>query len=289
VSSFVRAILPFVLLSTSHVVSAAQCPPEMVQVHESCVDRFEISTVDDKSGEKLSPFYPPERRWFEFVFGVWETQRWTVGDPNARAMPLPELSPWQRGHDPSPRAVSARGVVPQGYLSYFSAKRACERAGKRLCSEKEWQTACRGESDTLFPYGDSYRKAPCNVDQPHHPAFVLHGLSSAGHLDPRLNLLVVGDEEPVLWLTGSSEQCRSRWGDDGIYDMVGNLDEWVDTLEGAFRGGFYARKTQKGCEARISSHANTYFDYSTGARCCKDAALDVLPPRPSVAPVKPAP
>jgi formylglycine-generating enzyme len=256
---------------------AAPCPADMVQVRATCVDRFEISTVDDATKEKLSPFYPPERRWYEFVFGAWETQRWTVGTPNARAMPLPELSAWQRRNEPSPRAVSERGVVPQGYLSYYSAKRACERAGKRLCSELEWQTACRGEGDTTFPYGQTYREAPCNVAQPHHPAFVLHGLSSAGHLDPRLNLLLVGDEEPVLWPTGASEQCRSRWADDGIYDMVGNLDEWVDTLEGAFRGGFYARKTQKGCDARISNHSAAYFDYSTGARCCKDATLGEAP------------
>jgi hypothetical protein len=53
--------------------------------------------------------------------------------------------------------------------------------------------------------------------------------------------------------------------------MVGNLDEWVLDERGVFRGGFYARKSDKGCGARISSHGATYFDYSTGARCCQDA------------------
>lgn len=251
--------------------AAAPCPAEMVAVESYCVDRFEMSTVDHESKEPLSPFYPPEKRWYGFVFDAWEVQRTWVGEPNARNMPLPELSHFQKQFDPRPRAVSARGVVPQAYLSYHSAKRACERAGKRLCSDREWERACRGESDTQYPYGAAYRDAPCNVSRPHHPAFVLHSLSSSGHLDPRLNLLVIDGDEPVLWLTGASEQCRSRWGDDAIYDMVGNLDEWVDTLEGAFRGGFYARKTDKGCAARISSHSASYFDYSTGARCCKDA------------------
>lgn len=244
----------------------------MVQVESYCVDRFEITTVDQSTGTALSPFYPPERRWYAFVFDAWEVQRWSVGEPNARIMPLPELSAFQQSGDPAPMARSARGVVPQAYLSYYSAKRACERAGKRLCSDREWERACRGRDDTPFPYGTTYRDSPCNVSRPHHPAYVLHSLSSAGHLDPRLNLLVIGGDEPVLWSTGASEQCRSRWGDDAIYDMVGNLDEWVDAPEGAFRGGFYARKTQKGCEARISSHSAAYFDYSTGTRCCQDAA-----------------
>ena len=51
--------------------------------------------------------------------------------------------------------------------------------------------------------------------------------------------------------------------------MVGNLDEWVDEPGGAFLGGFYSRATQNGCEARVTEHPPEYFDYSTGARCCR--------------------
>jgi len=40
--------------------------------------------------------------------------------------------------------------------------------------------------------------------------------------------------------------------------------------DGMFLGGFYARSTTKGCDAQISSHAPSYFDYSTGTRCCAD-------------------
>ena len=38
---------------------------------------------------------------------------------------------------------------------------------------------------------------------------------------------------------------------------------------GAFAGGFYARGTRDGCEARIRSHPPDYFDYSLGTRCCR--------------------
>jgi hypothetical protein len=44
----------------------------------------------------------------------------------------------------------------------------------------------------------------------------------------------------------------------------------VEDESGTFRGGFYARATTKGCEAQVASHSPDYFDYSTGARCCRD-------------------
>jgi hypothetical protein len=53
--------------------------------------------------------------------------------------------------------------------------------------------------------------------------------------------------------------------------MVGNLDEWVEgETRPVFVGGFYARSTTKGCEARVDSHAPAYYDYSLGTRCCLD-------------------
>jgi hypothetical protein len=55
--------------------------------------------------------------------------------------------------------------------------------------------------------------------------------------------------------------------------MVGNLDEWVEAERPGFRGGFYARATTKGCEAEVKSHALSYYDYSTGTRCCKDSGV----------------
>jgi formylglycine-generating enzyme required for sulfatase activity len=161
--------------------------------------------------------------------------------------------------------------VPQGYLSYFMAKRACENAGKRLCSEREWSLACRGQAGTRFPYGRSFDRPACNVSHGLHPAHVLHGVSSIGHTDPRLNLVYLDGERPLLASTGSSEVCASRWGQDRIYDMVGNVDEWVEARVPTFRGGFYARGTSKGCDAQVTNHAASYYDYSIGARCCRDA------------------
>ena len=244
-----------------------RCSPDMVRVHSFCIDRWEVRTVDVASGEPLSPYYAPNPKLAASVRDTWLCEQSSVGSPAARALPLPELSSFQREHSYEPRAVSEGSVVPQAYMSYHTAKKACENAHKRLCTKDEWVSACRGQKDTQFPYGDTFRAGRCNVHRAIHPGYVLHASSSLGLLDPRLNLVEEGDD-PLLHLTGSTSNCASEWGADKIFDMVGNLDEWVE--DSMFLGGFYARSTTKGCDAQISSHAESYFDYSTGTRCCAD-------------------
>lgn len=167
-----------------------------------------------------------------------------------------------------PLGRSVSGVLPQGYLSANQAEAACAAGGKRLCSEAEWVTACRGEDQRDFPYGDKYEQGTCNVYRESHPSAMLHDNSARYHDDPRNHLVEVAGR-PFLQETGMS-RCASRWGDDAVFDMVGNLDEWVADAEGVFVGGFYSRGTRSGCQSRVSAHVRSYADYSTGARCCKD-------------------
>lgn len=250
------------------------CPADMVRVHEFCIDRWEASMVDRRSGRPLSPFYPPQPRLLRRVLELWQRERTTLGPAAARAMPLPPPT-WQAASEFQPMAVSRPGVVPQAYMSYFTARTACANAGKRLCTEKEWITACRGSSGTAFPYGLTYVPGRCNVYRPYHPGFLLHGSSSTGHTDPRLNLVIEQGTDFLLRPTGATPSCASQWNQDVIYDMVGNLDEWIDDEAGVFLGGFYARSTRQGCEAKIASHAPSYYDYSLGVRCCRDSGSSV--------------
>jgi hypothetical protein len=260
---------------TSSGVRSLGCPAEMVQVLDFCIDRFEIGTVERETSEPLSPFYPPEPRLVANIYQSWILERRLVGPDAARELPLPELPLIQREKARyAPRAVSRSGIVPQAYLSYHLAKRACENADKRLCSEREWVTACKGRAGRKFPYGDNFDPSRCNVYRHVHPAEVLHGSASYGHRDPRLNLLFEADGGPLLRLTGGSPGCASSWGSDRIYDMVGNIDEWVEAEPPVFVGGFYARSTREGCEAKVGSHAAAYYDYSTGTRCCRSLASD---------------
>lgn len=242
-----------------------------------CVDRYEARLSDQATGKPLSPYYVPSAKAAIGAAKFWKSARLEVGSAKAKAMPLPELFPWESRGEVTPMAVSEAHAVPQGYASGVTAERACKNAGKRLCSLDEWRTACRGERERDFPYGDGdrYVAGKCNVFRDSHPAAVLHGDPSQGHSDPRLNLVRAHDG-PLLRKTGTSSECVSVWGEDGIVDMVGNLDEWIDDPEGTFVGGFYARSTKAGCQARIESHSYDYQDYSTGIRCCRDASASDL-------------
>jgi formylglycine-generating enzyme required for sulfatase activity len=236
-----------------------------------CVDRFEATIVDAATGAPLSPDYPTTPNLLDFALAEWATGRERTGNVHARAFPLPWIAPARLGAKVEPLAVSRLGVRPNGYVTGVVAAAACSAAGKRLCTLDEFVTACRGEGDTQFPYGDAYEDGVCNVFREEHPAALLHDNASVGHLDPRLNR-VWSKGRPLLQRTGESPGCRSRWGDDAVYDMVGNLDEWVEEGNGAFAGGFYSRSTRSGCDAVVSVHPKSYLDYSTGVRCCRDAA-----------------
>jgi sulfatase modifying factor 1 len=247
----------------------SRCPPEMVDVRaDFCIDRYEAVLLDANSGQRLSPYYHPTRGQTIASLRSWQERALSIGSPEARALPVPAPPEWQLEGAIAAMAHVERGAVPNGYLNRTVASAACEAAGKRLCTSEEWVTACKGHRGTRFPYGDSYVEGRCNVFRNLHPARVLHGNASEGHLDPRLNQ-VREDDDPLLRVTGGTPECRSEWGADAVYDMVGNLDEWVSDAGGVFVGGFFSRATRQGCEARIESHPPEYFDYSLGVRCCR--------------------
>jgi formylglycine-generating enzyme len=174
------------------------------------------------------------------------------------------------------KAVTHSGVKPQGYISKNEAEDACRAAHKRLCTGEEWVKACKGKKPTTFPYGDERKSGYCN-DSGRAPLVALHpdlgpeGVYASGTAmnDPRIN------EAPnTVAPTGSFAKCRNAFG---VFDMVGNLHEWVADVHGGsrgtFRGGYYqdTHLNGDGCGYQTVAHDVSYHDYSTGFRCCADA------------------
>ncbi len=211
-----------------------------------CIDRYEASLERQSPGGKASP-WPGNQRID--TLGL-EQELFAVAEP---------------------------GRKPQGYVSAVQAAAACEQSGKRLCKADEWIAACRGPEDTLYPYGNERRPDVCNdrfekLDD--HPVVRLFREVAEPGTDPKLMWFPRYMNDPRLHEyprsvapSGEFEQCTNGYG---VYDMVGNLHEWVDDAEGTFLGGFFMDTFQngEGCAYRTRAHTIEYHDYSTGFRCC---------------------
>ncbi|MCB9531411.1 MAG: SUMF1/EgtB/PvdO family nonheme iron enzyme [Myxococcales bacterium] len=120
-------------------------------------------------------------------------------------------------------------------LSLDQARDACERRGRRLCREAEWEAACRGPDGLEYPYGPLYVPGQC----------------------------AVGRAAPVG--AGTLNACRAT---SGVFDLSGNAAEWVDN--GLLKGGDIASDAfgaRCGTRARVGTPPEPAV---TGARCCSD-------------------
>jgi formylglycine-generating enzyme len=168
-------------------------------------------------------------------------------------------------------AIVAQNMKPQGYISEVQAAAACALAGKRLCALDEWLAACEGPNGFTYPYGNTYIKGACNEGRATNPVNDCFGSGNV-FTNANMNSPCCDDQPMTVAPGGSFVMCVSSWG---IYDLHGNLHEWISTKSGAdgiFKGGFFVDATINGpgCHYATTAHAQSYHDYSTGFRCCAD-------------------
>jgi formylglycine-generating enzyme len=166
-------------------------------------------------------------------------------------------------------ATSRPGVMPWRVESNATAAAACRAAGKSLCTENQWFTACRGASKTAYSYGDEYNPSSCN------------GIDTYCFCAPGR---ICGNRKPCpypycydacgadfhLESTGHFPTCTNDYG---VFDMNGNL--WEHVLNGdetRVRGGAFNcgdSKTLHRCDYIPGDWAPS----AQGFRCCA-AGLD---------------
>ncbi len=215
----------------------APCPALMAQVKSGagsfCIDRYEAALQEQKGSA------------------------WTAA------------SPYLTVGSRTVRAVSAKGMIPQGYISGSEAAKACGASGKRLCSSAEWLAACQGPKKDTYPYGGhAHKPGACNDSyKGGHPVVKYFGTSTGIWDSKHMNDPGINKQPGTVAKGGAFAQCKSAHG---VFDMHGNLHEWVSDSAGTFRGGFYAdaKINGAGCLYKTTAHAMGYHDYSTGFRCC---------------------
>ncbi len=165
------------------------------------------------------------------------------------------------------------GELPRVLTSWRSAKKLCEKEGKRLCTEDEFNFACEGPEMRPYVYG--YRRDPtvCNFDKPYrypdHSRQMLEYDECLADAACKAELERLDQRERI----GDRTTCVS-WA--GVFDLNGNANEWVELpgekppnrsgLKGGWWGPIRAR-----CRPTVTFHKESDYGYEAGFRCCADA------------------
>jgi hypothetical protein len=153
------------------------------------------------------------------------------------------------------------GAIQTTNITRDEAKARCEAIDKRLCTELEWEAACKGPNSTTYEYGSAYNPSIC-------------AMSKTGTMAP----------------TGSSAGCRSGFD---VADLHGGAFEWTSSpwnrgessTLAVVRGGSGepAEVVGRCANARARRPDKSYAD--VGFRCCagepNDAEVSLEVSRPS--------
>jgi formylglycine-generating enzyme len=152
------------------------------------------------------------------------------------------------------------GAIPTSNVTRDDAQHLCQARGKRLCTELEWERACKGPESTTYEYGDVYHAATCDTG--------------------------IATELAAKRPSGQLQSCKSAFG---VADMHGGPWEWTDaawgrgsTRElGVLRGGNAVAGELVGRCANALARAPTLKSATMGLRCCagpkNDARVDLVP------------
>jgi formylglycine-generating enzyme required for sulfatase activity len=136
------------------------------------------------------------------------------------------------------------GAIPLTNVAKPEAAVLCAEQHKRLCTELEWERACKGPNNTTYPYGATYQPERC-------------GTGAAPRLRPN----------------GHRVACRSEFG---VRDLHGGVWEWTDSKWG--RGSTRDLATVRGgnaqagelvgrCANAMGRPPDQKYDV-VGFRCC---------------------
>jgi hypothetical protein len=169
-------------------------------------------------------------------------------------------------------APNVAGERPFSLRTAGDGEQWCGAHGKRLCTEGEWRRACEGPSGWRYPYGDEHRASACNDERPWIP---VNWKALARW--PAVEAIAEAERLFQAEASGARPGCVSE---EGVYDLTGNVAEWVlrddpaprpgyeHVLKGCYWAGCY-HEPQPNCVFRNSAHPGSFRTYEAGFRCCR--------------------
>jgi len=176
-------------------------------------------------------------------------------EPLAKEANIPSFYIDRFEHPNVRKGADGSAPKPSLRITWEQASSACKSQGKRLCTEEEWEKACKGPDNYIYAYGDTFTPEICGTS--------------------------MGNDYRV----GDLKDCISGYG---VYGMSGGPREWTATAAGkgsadrrVVKGGMRANHARGSRCAYALDESARYADATLSFRCClsaTDAPEPAAPP-----------
>ncbi len=242
-------------VATAGSIVELDCPPVIRLAF--CMDRYEYPNQAGATPARLHSWYDAQEACEAAGKRLCEEQEWTLACEGPERQPYP--TGWARGTWTADSEESSNGC---NISRCYSNCRPEDRDAKGRCTEYDpllKRTAAR----------------PACYVEPTWISTQMPGVSEAAkrkYLD-RVDRASGDPNYPFLLPSGSMSRCVSPYG---IYDLTGNIDEWVQSFDfhdskiSNLKGGHYLHNCRARCRPVTTRHGPYYFQASVGFRCCAD-------------------
>lgn len=210
-------------------------------------ERRDLLRAEHNPGRVSAPGAPPQPGMAWIPEGTYVAGRFDRYDEEAGPSERPESVVKTDGYwiDERPFVnpmLNDPYAPPLTGMTWVEAGLLCAKFGKRLCTEDEWEKACRGPKSQVFSYGDEWDPESC----------------------PRSGFFEGG------YRLSDFPACISGYG---VVGMSGGVGEWTSTARGdghiikPAEVGSYAKHSR--CAGR-TDRADDFKSEHIGMRCCHD-------------------